>query len=201
MKVTLPENISEITLGQFQKLVALALREDLPEMELNKRKIEIFTKIPRRDIKNIAQSDYESILKQIDTAMSTDVEFTNKFTMDGVEYGFIPNLDDITTAEYVDMAKFREEPDTLHNLMSILFRPIVDKDVLGNYIIETYDGSNDVSEKMRGMPLHVVNGALGFFYHLANELQIHIQKSTRAAILKASAQRTTLKSGDGTQLS
>ena len=174
------------------------MREDLPELEMNKRKIEIFTKIPRRQIKNIAQSDYESILKQIDTALETDVEFTDRFKMGGVEYGFIPNLDDITTAEFVDLAKFREDHETLHNLMSILFRPVVDKDAFGNYIIETYDGSNDVSEKMRGMPLHVVNGALGFFYHLANELQIHIQKSTREAILKASEQRTTLTSGDGT---
>ena len=81
MKVILPEDISEITLGQFQKYSKLLEREDLNDYELNKRKVSIFTKIKYKDLENISNVDFEDVLKQIDIALNVDAPFKDRFKM------------------------------------------------------------------------------------------------------------------------
>ena len=44
-------------------------RDNISDDKLNKLKIEIFTKIPFRDIDNIKKVDKDDILKQIDVAL------------------------------------------------------------------------------------------------------------------------------------
>jgi len=178
MKIVLPENISEITLNQFQRYFKLSQRNDISELEINMRKIEIFTDIPFQKVKNIKQSDYDYILKQIDEALTKDCEFKNRFTLNGIEFGFIPNFDDMTVAELGDLRQYSNKEEELHRTMSILFRPINGKDLLGNYTIEAYSGTLAYSELMKQTPLNIVNGALGFFLNLQKELEFYILKST-----------------------
>ena len=198
MKIVLPENVSEITLGMFQRFMKLIERTDeLSEDAFNKRKVEIFIGLPRRDIKNISQKDYQEILNQIDTAMETDVQFVPRFELNGVEYGFCPNLDDMTTGEWADLSKFGEDVENLHQVMAVLFRPVIKKDGFKNYKIASYTGDED-AELMKQTPLNIVNGALFFFGNLAKELRLNIQKSTMEVLLKADKHQTSSRSGDGT---
>jgi hypothetical protein len=117
--------------------------------------------------------------------------------MDGVEYGFIPNLDKMTTAEYIDLRTYDADVETLHKTMAILFRPVTFKDGFDNYKIEGYSGTEATAEKMKQMPFNVVNGALVFFYNLSNELADSIQKYTEQEVLKGVKPRTSLRNGDG----
>ena len=198
MKIVLPENISEVTLGMFQALIKLSERTDLSINDFNKRKVEIFTGLPRRDIKNISQKDYADILKQIDTAMETGVQFVPRFTLNGIEYGFCPNLDDMTTGEWADLSEFGEDIENMHKVMAVLFRPITKTDGFKNYKIKRYTGEED-AELLKQMPLNIVNGALVFFCNLAKELRLNIQKYTMQQVLaKEKRQPTSLISGDGT---
>ena len=59
--------------------------------------------------------------------------------MGGVEYGFIPVLDDMTLGEYVDLDENFTDWDKMHKAMSVLFRPIKLKKG-DRYQIEEYDG-------------------------------------------------------------
>jgi hypothetical protein len=53
--------------------------------------------------------------------------------------------------------------------MSVLYRPIkLSKG--GKYIIEDYEGTRLISERMLKMPLSVVMGSMVFFYNLTNAL-------------------------------
>ena len=178
MKIVLPENISDITLEQYQRYYKLLLRDDLTELNFNKRKIEIFTGLPYRKVKDISHKDYAEILKQIDTALNVDSAFKNTFTLNGIDYGFIPNFDKITTAEYVDLSTFGTDIETLEKTMAVLFRKVTKKDKFGNYQIEYYDGTEEKAEVMKDAPLNIVNGALVFFYSLAKELRNNIQRFT-----------------------
>ena len=180
MKIQLPEHIGEITLEQYQRYNALIKREDLSVDNFNKRKIEIFTGLKIIDVTKIQLTDYDGILKQIDDALSKDVGFEPFFKMKGVEFGFIPNFDKITAGEYRDLLIYNSEIDTMHNLMAILFRPIKDKDVFGNYVIEPYRGTEQYANLMKQMPLNIVTGALVFFSNLANELVSYTQRFTEA---------------------
>lgn len=192
MKIILPENQNEITLEQYQRYIKLLERTDLDIYNFNRRKLEIFTPLTFKDTENVTQVDFEFCLNQIDKAINEEVEFKNTFFIGNVEFGFIPNLDEMTTAEYVDLNKYTNTQDTLHYLMAILFRPIINKDAFGNYEIANYEGTKEYFELMKKTPLSIVNGALFFFINLSTELQNYILKYTKEVQKKAGLLQTTL---------
>ena len=82
--------------------------------------------------------------------------------------------------------------------MAILFRPITNRDGFKNYEIANYECSKKYADVMKLMPMNIVNGALGFFSLLANELRVHTLKSmTEEELQKEAKLLDTLKSGDG----
>jgi len=200
MKITIPETLKDITLGQFQKYSELIKREDLSDIELNRRKIHLFTGLDYNSVSNIKQFDAKEILETIDLALNQTVEFEPRFTMGNIEFGFIPNLDEITQGEFIDISTYGTEAETLHQLMAVLFRPIKKKDLLGNYEVIPYQGTKQYSDIMKAMPMHIVNGALVFFSSLANELVIYTQKFMREEQAKGVLPRTILLNGGGMRL-
>ena len=214
MKINLAENQSEITLGQYQKYLKLIERLENGELDtytFNRRKIVLFTNLMFKDTANITQLDFESIINQIDIALNEQAVFKSRFKLGGVEFGFIPNinnitseemmhldaLDSITQGEFIDASNNTNDVENLHKLMAVLFRPITNKEVFGNYEIASYNGTKQYCELMKDMPLSIANGALFFFVNLATELQEAIQKYTKEVQKKAEAQATTLKNGAG----
>jgi hypothetical protein len=201
MKIILPETIADITLNQFQRYIILNTREDLSTEQFEKRKIEIFTNLERKRIDLISQKDYADIIQQIDLALSQTVEFKPTFFIKDVEFGFIPNLDKITAGEYRDLTLYGSDVSNLHKLMAVLFRPIKNKDVIGNYSIINYEGTEQYSNIMLQMPLSIVNGALVFFSNLASELTNYTQRYMTTEPAKENQQVATLKNGGGMLLS
>lgn len=183
MEIIIPENISEITLGQFIKYDEL-LQRNLDEQNFNRRKINLFTGIPFKDTAYLRKVDYDRLLYKIDTALNTDAEFKDRFTMHGMEFGFIPDFDKITIGEFADLTQHGQDAGSLHRLMAVLFRPIV-KTIGQTYTIMPYNGTEAYADMMKDMPLNCVNGALVFFYHLASELQIATQRFLTEEILRA----------------
>ncbi len=55
------------------------------------------------------------------------------------------------------------------------YRPIKNKDKFGNYKIQEYNGTGGHLEYINKLPMSIVNGCLGFFLTLADELEAHIQ--------------------------
>lgn len=173
-EITLPEDISEITLRQFLKLQELE-KKDFDLYTKLKRKVSIFTSIPFNKMDRVKQVDFENINNKIDKALSKDAVFVDRFILNDIEYGFIPNLDKISFGEYIDLASYGVSEETLPNLMAVLFRPIINKEG-SNYEIMPYKGTEEYVEVIKDMPLNCVNGALVFFWNLANELQKATQK-------------------------
>ena len=197
MKIILPESINDITLFQFQQYDELLKREDLDEYNFNKRKIQIFTGIERNRIDLVSSVDYKMILTQIDLALNQTVEFKPTFFIKDVEFGFIPNFDKITQDEFIDISTHGVSVESMHKLMAVLFRPIKNKDVLGNYEIIKYKGTKQYSDIMKHMPLSIVNGSLVFFSSLANELINYTQKYMTQGPVREKQQTIISKSGGG----
>lgn len=201
MEVIIPENIADITLEQFQKFTILNEREIEDEHEYNKRVVSLFTNIKYNQSDRISKKDFESIILDILNALNKEVSFTNTFKMHGVDYGFIPNFDDITAKEFFDLNLYKiDDINNYHKLMAILFRPITKKDSFNNYTIESYNGTDKHSDKMKYTPMHIVNGCLVFFSSLANELSNHTLRYTVAQQARELAQATISTSGSGMQL-
>ena len=199
MKILLPENSADITLLQYQKYIELLKREELNEYQFSIRKVQIFTGMKITDIQSLEQKEFKEILEQIEKALDTPVEFVNRFMIDDVEFGFVPNLDKISGSEYFDLSKYGDNVETLHNLMSVLFRPIKDKNALGQYSLVPYNGTAEWADIMKLTPMNVVNGALLFFLNLSQELVSYTQRYTEQEQAREELQATTLKSGDGMQ--
>jgi hypothetical protein len=92
-------------------------------------------------------------------------------TIDGVEYGFEPNLSNMAYGAYVDISKYETigVDEKWAEIMSILYRPVVKK-AGALYDIKTYDGEL-YPEKFMDVPMDVHFGALFFFKSLLEDLQ------------------------------
>lgn len=198
MKILLPENSNDITLLQYQKYYDLLQREGLDEYQFNIRKLQIFTGLKPNEIEALEQKDIKEMLEQIELALNSPVEFTDRFTIEGIEFGFVV-LDKVTGGEYFDLSKYGDNVETLHNLMAILFRPIKEKDGLGNYSIQPYNGTTEWAELMKLTPMNVVNGALFFFVNLSNELVNYTLRYMEEEQVREKSQATILKNGVGMQ--
>jgi hypothetical protein len=166
---------------------------------MKQRKVKIFTGWQFINISAMSLKDLDEVLNLIDAALNADVKFSNRFKIGKTEFGFIPNFDDIKAKEYFDLSEYNGKIEDLHKLMAVLFRPIIETDLIGNYKIIEYQGTEDWAEVMKQTPLHIVNGALGFFLDLSNQLAIHIQKSLVQVQAKEERHNHTLKNGVGMQ--
>ena len=175
VNLRIPTSLNEITLGQYQEFVKLEQElKDSTEVSIQLKMIEIFCSVPEAVVRNMKATDIAEICEIINTMFDTDSQLISKFTLNGVDYGFIPELDNMSFGEYMDLDTFIGDNDNLHRALNVLFRPIkLNKG--SRYIIENYE-PND-SEVAKDFPLDVVLGAIVFFYTLGKDLSIVMMNS------------------------
>ena len=158
-KLTVPSKLSEITLGQYQKFAKIA-EKDQEEDFLQKKMIEIFCGVPLKYVDNFKYTSIKKVTTVLVQMFKEKTNLIERFKMDGVEYGFIPKLDDMSFGEYADLDQLMKDWDTMDKALAVLYRP-VKKSYSGRYIIEEYDV--DKTKPMAGMPLDVAFSAVFFF--------------------------------------
>ena len=168
LAITIPTDLSEIKLGQYQKFLKIADQNDESEF-IHHKMIEIFCNVELKYVTQFKRKQIVEIVTTINSLFEKIPPFKNRFTLDGIEYGFIPNLDDISQGEYMDLDNYIVDVADLHRSMAVMFRPIKSK-LKDKYIIEPYEGSDVYAEKMLDAPLDVVLASRVFFYHLGSEL-------------------------------
>ena len=168
LELTIPTHLKEIKLLQYQKFLKIAKENEESEF-LHQKMVQIFCGIDLRDVANIKRKDVASITSNLGLLFNSNHKLIQRFKIGGAEFGFIPNLDDMTQGEYVDLDTYITDWDEMHKAMAVLYRPITNK-AGDRYEIEEYKGSVTYSDVMRHAPIDVVLGAVVFFYHLGNEL-------------------------------
>ena len=166
VNLRIPTTLNEITLGQYQEYAKL---QDLSETDLQLKTIEIFCNVPEVVVRNMKATDIVEICGIINSMFDTKHQLISMFKMNGVEYGFIPSLEDMSFGEYVDLDTFIGDNDNLHRAVNVLYRPIEHRK--GNrYTIKDYEPNT--SEIAKDMPLDAVLGAVVFFYNLGKDLSL-----------------------------
>ena len=165
LKVIVPTALSEITLDQYQRFARLEGDEEF----LTHKMLEIFCGVPLAQLPNVRIKDVSHISKHIMAMINEKPPLTPTFTMGDTKYGFIPELDNITYGEFVDLDGYLQDVQDLHKVMAVLYRPIT-SEVKHRYLIEPYEGSNKYAEQMKQAPMSVAMGASLFFWRLGNEL-------------------------------
>ena len=169
IEINVPTSLNEITLGQYQKFLKIA--ENNPDGNfLDAKMIEIFCGIPLSESYKLKMSSVTAILDILTELLETTPEHTERFTMGGLEYGFIPDLDELSLGEYIDLDNNAGKWEQMHVAMNVLYRPVKDSKA-GKYNIVPYDVKNP--EFMENMPLGIAIGSLFFFYNLGIELSKH----------------------------
>lgn len=175
MKISLPDDTSEITLSQQMDFVKLDKDADDYSYQI----FSLFTGVDLEDVGSVPHKQREDFLQHILKALNKEGEFKSTFTIEGTEFGLITNFDKITGDEYTDLVKYSIDVDnTLDRLISVLYRPIIKKDRFKNYKIEHYNGTSGHVELIRKLPLSIVNGCLSFFLTLSDDLENHIHQYT-----------------------
>ena len=196
LKLNIPNSLNEITLGQYQEFEKLDLTND---SMVHLKMIEIFCKVPEIVVRNINAKDVTDICDVINNMFDTKHQLINSFKLGKQEYGFIPNLDDMSFGEYIDLDTFIGDTDNLHRAMNVLYRPI-DLRQGNRYTLKEYDP--DTNETAKDFPLDAVLGAIVFFYGLGKDLSLTMMNSLDKASQETLAQHlTSHPNTDGTTVS
>jgi hypothetical protein len=161
---------ADVTLESYIKLIEF---EKGTKTENATETIAELTNIPKTLIKELALSDVVGIMSKISQMQAdSDTKLKRLIEINGVKYGFHPDLDKITLGEYADIEQFIKNGiyTNLPELMAVLYRPIKEKknDI---YIIDSYDGDITMrTEEMKKMSTVQVQSALVFFYTFGKEL-------------------------------
>lgn len=168
IEINVPENLSEITLGQYQKFEKLNTKENENSIFLLQKMVEIFCNLDLKDVADIKYKSVQEIALHLNKIFDTKHSLINTFKLGGLDFGFIPVLDDMTLGEYIDLDDSLGSWETMHKAMAVLYRPITYQKG-HKYKIEKYNGI-ERSELMKQAPLDVVFSAMVFFWNLNNEL-------------------------------
>jgi hypothetical protein len=168
VQINVPDTLRDITLDQYQRFEKLNTEENKDSSFLLQKMIEIFCNLNLKDVANIKYNSVKEITNHLNKVFEVKTDLITTFKLKGIEFGFIPQLDDITLGEYIDLDTYLGDWDNMNKAMNVLYRPITQKNK-NKYSIEEYKES-DNSNLLNDMPLDVVMGSLVFFWNLNNEL-------------------------------
>ena len=157
MKLTIPTDLKEITLSQYRRYQKVVEDNPNDEVFICIQMIAIFCKIEVADVMKIPAVDFAEIVSTISQTLDQRPQLTTTFKMDGVDYGFIPNLEQITIGEHAVIDTTINNEEQIELMLSVMYRKITKK-------------ASVLSEKFKNVPMHIVKGAQVFFWNLFNEL-------------------------------
>jgi hypothetical protein len=201
-EIVIPTSLSEIPLKSYQEFMKVVEKSNDEEF-IGQKTIEIFCGLKMKDVVKVKWSDVKSLTLHLNEIFKAKPKFQATFKIENTEFGFIPNLEDMTFGEYIDLESNISSVETFHKAMAVMYRPITKK-VKDRYEIFEYVGSDEFSDVMKFAPLNVVLGATLFFSTLGSDLVQHtltslekeIQKNPK--IMTLAKERNLINDGDGT---
>jgi hypothetical protein len=199
MKIVIPETLNEVTLKQWVRYTEAVEKHKDDEAFLQMQMVSIFCNLRLIEVNQMQMKDFQDVVFALTELFKSEPKLEKSFKMDGVEFGFIPNFDDITAGEYIDLDRYlsKDEYDPFR-AMAILYRPI--KIRKGDtYEIERYLGSDAYYIEMQKAPASAFLGALDFFLSIGQELLNNIPAYIKRELKKMSSEERMLleRSGGG----
>jgi hypothetical protein len=201
-EIVIPTSLSEIPLKSYQEFMKVVEKSNDQEF-IGQKTVEIFCGLQMKDVVRVKWNDIRDLTVHLNNIFKEKPKFQATFKIKGVEFGFIPNLEDMTFGEYIDLESNISSVETFHKAMAVMYRPITKK-VKDRHEIFEYTGTDEFSEVMKYAPLNVVLGATVFFSTLGSDLVQHTLTSLETEIKKnpkimtLAKERNLINDGDGT---
>tara|TARA_R110001599_G_scaffold38730_8_gene118622 strand:+ start:526 stop:1170 length:645 start_codon:yes stop_codon:yes gene_type:complete len=164
----LPTSWDEVSLGQYSKLMLSIEKEGISEIELMIKSLNALVGIDESLLTKVPIKQLREAYNQLGELISTNPnnELSRVVEIDGIEYGFIPDFDDFTLAEFVDLDNYLQNSwDNMSKIFAVLYRPIKDRED-NKYTIDTYT-LKDIKERRElfndRLSIDTIYGALVFF--------------------------------------
>ena len=171
IEIKIPTSYADISLKKW-----LALQKDIKSYQDNDEAVGAvmiyhLCGLDANYLKGLPIEAYNTIRDELNGFINNvQLPLQRIITIDGVEYGFEPNLSKMAYGAYADISKFQtiEIDDNWAKIMNILYRPI-EKKKGDMYSIKQYAGESDYEKFLEvGMDVHF--GTLFFLLNLQIDL-------------------------------
>jgi hypothetical protein len=168
VQINVPSTLNEIPLKHYQDFLNVQKNSSDEEFVAQKM-VEIFCGIRLIEVAKIKLTSLNELIAHFTKLFEQTPKFTPTFKIGDIDFGFIPELEEISFGEYVDLDSHLQSWDNFHKAMAVLYRPI--KTRKGDkYDIKDYDPNIDMQELMKFAPLDVCIAASLFFWTLESDL-------------------------------
>ena len=192
---------SEVSLEKWLQIIEIETGSKTKEAE---ETIAALSDMSKQLIKELSIKDVAVIMSKVAEMQANENSSLKRIIeIEGVEYGFHPDLDEITLGEYADLETMIKDgvKDNMPELMAILYRPVTEKGANGVYTISAYDGKIRIrAEEMKKMSAEQVQAALVFFYHFVKVLSMTSKSYLTKVLMEMKTQlpqNPSEKNGDG----
>lgn len=200
LELIVPTSLDEIPLRAYQEFKKIYDQNPEDNEFLSEKMIQIFCGIELKDVIKIKASDLTDMIQHFNKLFEYKPKFKQTFKIGDMEFGFIPNLENISWGEYVDAEKYMSSWDTMHKAMAVLYRPIT-KRKGEKYEIAEYTGASEFSDLMKLTPVSIAMSCSVFFWTLGLELLEclgdYLEKETKKMRTSTANQHNSESNGDG----
>ena len=169
IELTIPTSLDEIPLMHYQKFMEVSKNSNDDEFTAQKM-IQIFCGIELKEVVKIAFNDMVDLVNHFNKLFSEIPKLKPTFKIKDLEFGMIPNFDKITWEEYIELESQFKDFDTFHKAMAVLYRPVIEKNKKGQYLIAPFNNVEEFSDLMKYTPLSIALSSHVFFWNLEREL-------------------------------
>lgn len=195
MEINIPTSLKDITMRQFIAFEKSGKNDDDYIIHL----------CDFANPKLLPRKEYAEIVTLLKEVVASDVLFYKIFKHDGIQFGFIPDLDKITANEMIHIEEFIKTPDNWHKALAVFYRPVTKRkrnwfkrgaDDL--YDILPYQEENAFEKLMLDVSCTYYLGAMVFFYNLGNDLLKYMADYSKIVEEKVAKKKNdSIKSGGG----
>lgn len=177
MKLLIPEGYHDITITQYFQVKEIYKRnksEEIAAMEC----VALLCGVTPEAMRQISHNDLMDVVRILSWLWKEinhdQFPLQRTFVHNGVKYGFIPDMSDLTVGEFADLDAYSQNGhEDLHKMMSVLYRPVTHqrKDF---YEIRGYDPKPQDIVTAKDFKMDIALGAMVFFYNIAKQLSLDL---------------------------
>tara|TARA_R100000988_G_scaffold102298_1_gene77534 strand:- start:1134 stop:1784 length:651 start_codon:yes stop_codon:yes gene_type:complete len=166
LSIDIPTSLKDVTLRQYKHFLKMQDKNE-DERFVQAKMIEIFCNVRLDQVLKLRFNDTQEIVKILSGLFEEKPALVHKFKINKKEYGFHPELDDLSLGEYIDLDTYIGDWDNIEKAMNVLYRPITHK-LKDNYNIEEYKAEDNPD--LLNMPMDAVLSSIFFLWNLGIDL-------------------------------
>jgi hypothetical protein len=164
---------NDITVNQYQEMMLIDTDNEITKFV---EQISICLDVDTEEIRKMSYGEYKELQSKMSFLTGEPkAEIELIIEVEGRKYGLIPDMSLVSAGVFIDAEQFKLEPmANLHNLLALIYRPVLRELPDGEYEIEEHkaQGFEKRANLFKSLSIETVLGAVLFFSLLGTESSI-----------------------------